>query len=490
MAETLAHSYAAITKADKNADGTLTVYGKATDDSIDIDQQICDDEWLKRAMPDWMMAGGNVREQHSNIAAGVATEYESKKDGHYITALVVDPVSVKKVETGVLKGFSIGIRGPRVIRDQKAAGGRIIDGQIVEISLVDRPANPNAKLILAKSIDGELVKTSDTVENMNTPSPADVARAINKNTTDPIGDAVDAIKEEVVAFVEETADAIADAVAEVADDVEAGIRSGADALTHVIEGLGDSEAEKAAALLNLSKTFVAELNKFDQATFDRARTELANLIIVEAQEMIADGGNEKDSIEELLDAVKHLFRWYKGEVAEGEVAGEMAPTLGDYVADLIDGKAVDAEEGEMCPDCDKEMTMCKCDYKTADTEDSTEKSMDIDEATTVAIVEKAVAQAKESVREELALLKAAFEAEKTKTVTLADELETAKKAVAGGGPKRAATTKPDTNVNTLLQKAAEYSVKASNTVDPVLAQGYRELSEEFATKASRKDVTN
>ncbi len=82
-------------------------------------------------------------------------EYELKRDGHYITALVVDPVSVKKVETGVLKGFSIGIKNPRVTRDKVAANGRIVDGQIVEVSLVDRPANPNCQLVLAKSAMGE-----------------------------------------------------------------------------------------------------------------------------------------------------------------------------------------------------------------------------------------------------------------------------------------------------------------------------------------------
>ena len=30
-------TYAQIVKTDKNSDGTLTVYGKATDDSLDID---------------------------------------------------------------------------------------------------------------------------------------------------------------------------------------------------------------------------------------------------------------------------------------------------------------------------------------------------------------------------------------------------------------------------------------------------------------------
>jgi gas vesicle protein len=171
MAE-LATSYAAIVKTNKNGDGTMTVYGKATDSSIDIDQQICDETWLKEAMPQWMVSGGNIREQHSSIAAGVATEYEAKEDGHYITALVVDPVSVKKVETGVLKGFSIGIRGPRVIRDTKAAGGRIVDGQIVEISLVDRPANPNAKLMLAKAAEGGEL---EVVKQITIPSPNAVA---------------------------------------------------------------------------------------------------------------------------------------------------------------------------------------------------------------------------------------------------------------------------------------------------------------------------
>lgn len=164
----LTTSYFSIEKADRQPDGTLMVYGKATDDSVDIDQQICDAAWLDRAMPAWFKSGGNIREQHSSIAAGVAKEYEAKADGHYIMAHVVDPVSVKKVDAGVLRGFSIGIKSPRVVRDTKAANGRIIDGQIVEVSLVDRPANPNCQLVLAKSVDGEssLVQVEELTEEI------------------------------------------------------------------------------------------------------------------------------------------------------------------------------------------------------------------------------------------------------------------------------------------------------------------------------------
>lgn len=212
MTMDLAYSYAAILKSEKQEDGTLKVYGKATDDSLDIDQQICDSDWLKKAMPDWFTTGGNIREQHSSIAAGVATDYEEKADGHYITALVVDPVSVKKVETGVLKGFSIGIRGPRVVRDTKAAGGRIVDGQIIEVSIVDRPANPNAKLMLAKAADGgELM----AVEQISIPTPADVFKSVPEEVIEAAEAVADAPVAEETPVVEETVteEVVADAPA-------------------------------------------------------------------------------------------------------------------------------------------------------------------------------------------------------------------------------------------------------------------------------------
>jgi hypothetical protein len=234
----LTTAFFAIVKSDKNADGTLMVYGKATDDSIDIDQQICDDTWLDSAMPDWFKSGGNIREQHSSIAAGVAKEYEKKPDGHYIRALVVDPASVKKVDLGVLKGFSIGIKNPRITRDEKAANGRIIDGQIVEVSLVDRPANPNCQLVLAKSINGEngvwkveeLIEKEDAVETTPTETPELVEEVLPEAT--PISEIVEEEK---------------------------------------LEELGIEKTAKA-------KSILASLVKFDKAQYEAAREALANLI--------------------------------------------------------------------------------------------------------------------------------------------------------------------------------------------------------------------
>ena len=155
--------FARIIKQEKQADGTLLVTGVATDDTLDIDEQICDPAWLERAMPDWFKYG-NIREQHSNIAAGVATKLEQDGNKHVITAHIVDPSSIAKVDARVLKGFSIGIRNPRISTDKDARGGRIVDGQIVEVSLVDRPANPSCVLELAKSVGGEMQQTEVLIE--------------------------------------------------------------------------------------------------------------------------------------------------------------------------------------------------------------------------------------------------------------------------------------------------------------------------------------
>ena len=155
--------FARIINKERQKDGTLLVTGIATDDTLDVDQQICDPEWLARAMPEWFKYG-NIREQHSNIAAGVATKYEQDGTQHIVTAHVVDPSSVMKVESGVLKGFSIGIRDPRISHDKGAPGGRIVDGEIVEVSLVDRPANPSCMLELAKSTGGVMTQVETLIE--------------------------------------------------------------------------------------------------------------------------------------------------------------------------------------------------------------------------------------------------------------------------------------------------------------------------------------
>ena len=137
-------------------DGSMFVYGLATDPTLDMDQQICDPGWLKSAMPQWFKTGANVREQHSSIAAGVGIELNADGDKWMLKSEVVDPVTQTKVRKGVLKGYSIGIKQAKVMKSDEAPNGVIVGGNIVEVSLVDRPANPSARIEIAKSVNGEL----------------------------------------------------------------------------------------------------------------------------------------------------------------------------------------------------------------------------------------------------------------------------------------------------------------------------------------------
>ena len=208
----LTHAYAPITKADKHDDGTMTVSGKATGPDLDLDEQICDATWLGKAMPQWFESGANVREQHGERAAGVGRKLTDVGGSFDLESLVVDPISVKKVETGVLKGYSIGIRNAKVIKDAAAPGGRIVGGQIVEVSLVDRPANPTCQLMLAKAVKGGDLAPVETLIEKEAP--------VAEETQD------EAITEGLAAIEQEPAPVVAPVVDEepapvVVDDVDA-----------------------------------------------------------------------------------------------------------------------------------------------------------------------------------------------------------------------------------------------------------------------------
>jgi len=164
MTETV-YAWAPITKAEEQDDGTVMVYGPAADAGIDRDRQRLNQAWLDKAMPRWMAEGGNVREQHDPMrAVGVGVGLTRADNGSYLlTARIVDDQAVKKIKTGVLKGFSVGIKGPLVTAGKAdAPNGEVVGGDVCEVSVCDRPSNPRMLFTLAKA-DGasELAAVED-----------------------------------------------------------------------------------------------------------------------------------------------------------------------------------------------------------------------------------------------------------------------------------------------------------------------------------------
>ena len=157
MAQDITYAYFGNLTVKRGDDGYMRVKGLATDATLDLDEQICDPEWLKTAMPEWFKIG-NIREMHQSKAIGKAMEMEQSGTGFVVEAKIVDSEAARLVEEGIYTGFSVGIKGARVEKSESAPGGMIRSGKIVEVSLVDRPANPSCVIELAKSVKGELVK--------------------------------------------------------------------------------------------------------------------------------------------------------------------------------------------------------------------------------------------------------------------------------------------------------------------------------------------
>lgn len=139
-----------ITKSEKKPDGTLIVCGYASSGAIDSDGESITPEAMKAAIPKYMEFGC-VREMHGSNAAGTALNIRVEDDGRtYFEALIVDPIAIMKCELGVYKGFSIGA----IVKARDALNKMVIKAiELFEISLVDRPANPEALFELFKGIN-------------------------------------------------------------------------------------------------------------------------------------------------------------------------------------------------------------------------------------------------------------------------------------------------------------------------------------------------
>ncbi|HYL31930.1 MAG TPA: XkdF-like putative serine protease domain-containing protein [Stellaceae bacterium] len=123
--------------------------GYASTPALDSQGEIVKREAVEAALPDYMRFA-NIREMHQPSAVGVAQQADLDARGLRIAAKVVDDDAWEKVKQGVYKGFSIGGR----VTSRDPDDQRVITGlDLTEISLVDRPANPEAVIDVYKVFD-------------------------------------------------------------------------------------------------------------------------------------------------------------------------------------------------------------------------------------------------------------------------------------------------------------------------------------------------
>ena len=165
--------YGAIQKVEPQDDGTVRVHGIASSEVTDDQGEIVRADAMRAAVPDYMRFPA-LREMHQLSAAGTTLEAEVGDDGATrIVAHVVDPVAVAKVRNQVYRGFSIGGR----VTQREAGNPKVITGLVLnEISLVDRPANPEAIFDCWKSTTATGMPYSEADPGLSAANSSSLAR--------------------------------------------------------------------------------------------------------------------------------------------------------------------------------------------------------------------------------------------------------------------------------------------------------------------------
>jgi len=163
------------------------VAGWASVEIIDLQRDIIPVDVLERAMYKYMDRGGYILYRHSNIPVGKVLRWEIRKHpetgklGVWIEAKIFDKYETdnmvwQAIKEGKIKGFSIGGIGKEQKVKVKTENGEeeadlITDIELEEISLVEEPANPLAKIEqinwYAKGLDVKrMMKTVEWYEDI------------------------------------------------------------------------------------------------------------------------------------------------------------------------------------------------------------------------------------------------------------------------------------------------------------------------------------
>lgn len=230
-------------------DDERMVYGWASTGDLDKDGEIIEPAAFEKSLPDYLKFP-TIREMHQPKPIGITKETRMEKDrGLFIAAKIVDSEAWMKVKEGVYRAFSIGGRVKNRIDNV------IKELELIEISLVDVPANPAAVITLFKGDKTDNLhiefqqlanKIRSLMEEKEVVTADEVVEVINNTEAVEKADVVEKMTEEVQELEAEAA--------EVAEAVE----------EEVVEEVKTAEVEtEKVESIDVSKAYEAEIAKFD-----------------------------------------------------------------------------------------------------------------------------------------------------------------------------------------------------------------------------------
>jgi len=195
------------------------VAGWASVEIVDLQKDIIPVKVLERAMYKYMDRGGHILYHHSNVPVGKVLRWEVKKHpetgkyGVWIEAKIfneyeTDNIVWNAIKQGKIKGFSIGGVGKEKKVKIKDADGKeqevdlVTDIELNEISLVEEPANPLAKIEqinwYAKSNDA-VKKSVNRITSDYSVVDDDIVRIVFVIEGDNVGELEDKVRDILVA---------------------------------------------------------------------------------------------------------------------------------------------------------------------------------------------------------------------------------------------------------------------------------------------------
>lgn len=248
--------FAALTKVDE---ARREVYGLATAEVVDKENEICDYASSKPYFEEWSReisaatsgrSLGNVREMHQSSAVGklVNIDFDDENRQIAVVAQIVDDAAWLKCMEGVYTGFSIGGRYVKVWPDADSDCMRFT-AQPLEISVVDNPCVPNAHFTAIKR-DGS-TEAREFYQSREATQPRSSA-ASNQ------GDEMKAEQEEKLdKAIAQSAESVerVDSLNKKLDSLESGLKELAEAFRNFTEGFAKSLAPVEAK--RIARTSVA-----------------------------------------------------------------------------------------------------------------------------------------------------------------------------------------------------------------------------------------
>ena len=326
------------TKADEEQ---RMVWGYASTEALDSQGEKVAKAAIEAALPDYMKFG-NIREMHQPSAVGKAHEATIDDKNLFLSIKVVDDAAWQKVLEKVYNGFSIG--GKRISK----VNDTITQLKLTEISLVDRPANPEAVFTMYKGedmadekdkpkdeeVEGEKEKEGeDNEEAEKSDDPSDVKKSLWDVSR--VGEALYYLNEAIesqewgVLFSENNA------------QVTAQLKSSMNALVEAYKTLAVNEAEKFKQIGDLTDD-AKEIEAAEELT-GKADTDVD---VAKAGASISAANKSK--LQSIIDVCKEMMGAAEEEAEKGEATADL--TKGD-----------DMEKAE-------EINMLKCDLEKANSE--------------------------------------------------------------------------------------------------------------------------